>query len=175
MTRSWRKGTAQQASDLQLVCCKPEVVVCEFFAQWLHSASLLNSRVNAIHQSKSVLTRVILTILWNNLEMQPKRPVKQWPLDLFFGSLPYDVTLQVSDMALVSLLHGFVRPNVWCAVPLLLDLGSVTLIFAKMLVMTSMEGGKFSLDLFLRCWSPWYLKKDKSYFIYTNCFNLTSH
>ena len=41
----------------------------------------------------------------------------------YFGSpLPCDVTLQVSDMSLVSLLHGIVRPDARCAEPLHQDL-----------------------------------------------------
>ena len=51
--------------------------------------------------------------LWNKLEIQPHRLWSSLTIDAY---VPYDVTLQVSDISLVSLLHGIVRPD---AVPLL--------------------------------------------------------
>ena len=53
--------------------------------------------------------------------------LRQSTIDIYVSPLPCDVTLQVSDMSLVSLLHGIVRPDARCTVPLLQDLeaGSV--------------------------------------------------
>ena len=44
---------------------------------------------------------------------------------IFMCPLPCDVTLHVSDNSLVSLLHGIVRPDACCAVPLLSDLAKI--------------------------------------------------
>ena len=67
-------------SELQVYIChaaNPSLSFVNFFAEWRNSASLLIHRIHTIYYSKSVLSHIILTILWNNLEIQPKRLVKQ--------------------------------------------------------------------------------------------------
>ena len=113
--RSSSKGTAQQAAGLQLL------IICEFFAEWRHSASLLIKRNHSQFLTARVLTHVILTNLWNNLEIETKRLVKQWTLNAFISPLPCDVTRQVSDKASVTLLHGIVGTDARCALHSLWD------------------------------------------------------
>ena len=43
-------------------------------------------------------------------------------IDIYVSPLPCDVTLQVLDMSLVSLVHGIVKPDARCTVLLLEDL-----------------------------------------------------
>ena len=49
--------------------------------------------------------------------MQLKRLVKQCFLNGFIKPLRCDVTLQVSDIAMVSLLHGNLEPDARCTSP----------------------------------------------------------